>query len=55
VAHKEALEALDVTLKDLRGHNNLMGGAVILLCGDFLVRLCQSSESQHRPMRSTHV
>jgi hypothetical protein len=35
MAHRKALEALDVTLKDLRGNNNLMGGALILLCGDF--------------------
>jgi hypothetical protein len=34
MAHRKALEALDVTLKDLRG-NNLMGEALILLCGDF--------------------
>ncbi|XP_062714405.1 uncharacterized protein LOC115261339 [Aedes albopictus] len=35
MAHKKALEALDATLKDIRGNNNLMGGAVLLLCGDF--------------------
>jgi hypothetical protein len=35
MAHRKALKALDVTLKDLRGNNNLMGGALILLCGDF--------------------
>jgi ATP-dependent DNA helicase PIF1 len=35
MAHKRALEALDVTVEDLRGNNNLMGGALILLCGDF--------------------
>jgi ATP-dependent DNA helicase PIF1 len=35
MAHRKALVALDVTLKDLRGNNNLMGGALILLCGDF--------------------
>jgi ATP-dependent DNA helicase PIF1 len=35
MAHRKALEALDVTLKDLRGNNNLMRGALLLLCGDF--------------------
>nr|XP_029714104.1 uncharacterized protein LOC115258183 [Aedes albopictus] len=35
MAHKKALEALDATLKDIRGNNNLMGGALLLLCGDF--------------------
>jgi hypothetical protein len=34
-AHKKALEALDVTLRDLRGNDSLMGGALLLLCGDF--------------------
>ncbi|CAF1468876.1 unnamed protein product [Rotaria magnacalcarata] len=35
MAHKQALEALDRTLQDLRGNGNLMGGAVLLLAGDF--------------------
>lgn len=35
MAHKKALEALDTTLKDIRGNNKLMGGALLLLCGDF--------------------
>jgi hypothetical protein len=35
MAHKKTLEALDVTMRDLRGNDSLMGGALLLLCGDF--------------------
>lgn len=35
MAHKKALEALHRTLKDLRGNDQLFGGALILLSGDF--------------------
>lgn len=35
MAHKHSLEALDRTLKDLRGNDRLFGGALILLSGDF--------------------
>lgn len=35
IAHQRALEALDRTLKDLRSNQNLFGGAMILLAGDF--------------------
>lgn len=35
MTHKKALEALDPTLKDLRGNGKLFGGALILLSGDF--------------------
>jgi ATP-dependent DNA helicase PIF1 len=35
MARRKAFEALDVTLKDLRGNKNLMGAALILLCGHF--------------------
>ncbi|XP_067129653.1 uncharacterized protein [Centruroides vittatus] len=35
MAHKKALEALDRTLKDLRGNGQPFGGALILLSGDF--------------------
>ncbi|XP_071033027.1 ATP-dependent DNA helicase pif1-like, partial [Parasteatoda tepidariorum] len=34
-AHKKSLEALNRTLKDLRGNEQLFGGALILLAGDF--------------------
>ncbi|XP_003737355.1 ATP-dependent DNA helicase PIF6-like [Galendromus occidentalis] len=34
-AHREALEALDRLLTDLRNNENLFGGALILLSGDF--------------------
>lgn len=33
--HKFSLEALDRTMRDLRGINEPMGGALILLSGDF--------------------
>ncbi|KAG8239489.1 hypothetical protein J437_LFUL019012 [Ladona fulva] len=33
--HKKGLEALDRTMKDLRGNNRIMGGAVVVLPGDF--------------------
>lgn len=35
MAHKKSFEALDRTLQDLRGNTNVMGGALILLSGDF--------------------
>lgn len=35
MAHKKSLEALDRTLRDIRGKNQPMGGAFILLAGDF--------------------
>lgn len=35
MAHKRSLEALDRTLKDLRRNQQLFGGALILLAGDF--------------------
>lgn len=35
MAHKRSLEALDRTLKDLRDNQNIFGGAMILLSGDF--------------------
>lgn len=35
MAHKKSLEALDRTMKDLRGNQQLFGGALILLAGDF--------------------
>ena len=35
MAHRQALEALDRTLQDLRGNGKRMGGVVVLLAGDF--------------------
>ena len=35
MAHRKSLECLDTTLKDLRGNKQLMGGVLVLLCGDF--------------------
>ncbi|XP_017467368.1 PREDICTED: uncharacterized protein LOC108359826 [Rhagoletis zephyria] len=35
MAHKRALEAVDRTMKDLRGDSRRFGGAMILLSGDF--------------------
>ncbi|KAL4118949.1 hypothetical protein QTP88_011827 [Uroleucon formosanum] len=35
MAHKKSLEALNFTLKDLRRNNNIFGGLMILLAGDF--------------------
>ena len=35
MSHKQAIEALDRSLKDIRDNNNLMGGLVVLLAGDF--------------------
>ncbi|CAB3234431.1 unnamed protein product [Arctia plantaginis] len=35
MAHKKSLEALNFTLKDLRQNNNIFGGLMILLAGDF--------------------
>jgi len=35
MAHHKSIEALNVTLKDIRRNDKLMGGTVLLLCGDF--------------------
>ena len=35
MAHKHSLEALDRTLKDLKNKDNLFGGTLLLLSGDF--------------------
>lgn len=35
MSHKAAFEALDVTMQDLRHNNRIMGGAVLVLSGDF--------------------
>lgn len=35
MAHKKSFEAVDRTMRDLRGNNEPMGGALILLAGDF--------------------
>jgi len=35
MSHRQALEALDRTLQDLRGNGKIMGGVVLLLAGDF--------------------
>jgi len=35
MAHKKALEALHHTLQDLHGNNDLMGGCIVVLAGDF--------------------
>ena len=35
MSHKAAFEALDITLKDIRRNNNIMGGVTVVLAGDF--------------------
>ncbi|XP_018497204.1 uncharacterized protein LOC108865049 [Galendromus occidentalis] len=35
MAHKKSLEALHKTLQDIGGNRILMGGIILLLCGDF--------------------
>ena len=35
MSHRQALEALDRTLQDLRGNGKQMGGVLVLLAGDF--------------------
>ncbi|CAF4683798.1 unnamed protein product, partial [Didymodactylos carnosus] len=35
MSHRQALEALDRTVQDLRGNGKHMGGVVVLLAGDF--------------------
>ncbi|GBP82707.1 hypothetical protein EVAR_64595_1 [Eumeta japonica] len=34
MAHKRAIEALDRTIKDIKGNRHIMGGMVVLLAGD---------------------
>lgn len=35
MTHKKSLEAIDRTLKDIRGNAEMFGGALLLLSGDF--------------------
>lgn len=35
MSHKKALEAINNTMKDLKGNDSVMGGAVVVLSGDF--------------------
>ncbi|GFX95421.1 ATP-dependent DNA helicase [Trichonephila clavipes] len=35
MAHKKVIEALNRTLQDIRGYNQIMGGLTVLLSGDF--------------------
>lgn len=35
MAHKGGFEALNITLKDIRGNDEVMGGVTVLLAGDF--------------------
>lgn len=35
MAHKQAMEALDRTLRDLRSNDDIMGGVTVVLAGDF--------------------
>ncbi|XP_030762665.1 ATP-dependent DNA helicase RRM3-like [Sitophilus oryzae] len=35
MAHKRGFEALNITLKDIRGNDDMMGGVTVLLAGDF--------------------
>ena len=35
MTHKAAYEAIDITLKNLRGNDDVFGGIPTLLCGDF--------------------
>ncbi|GBM60723.1 hypothetical protein AVEN_147978-1 [Araneus ventricosus] len=35
MAHKKSLEALDRTLRDLKKNDQLLGGSLLLLAGDF--------------------
>ncbi|GBP59480.1 ATP-dependent DNA helicase PIF7 [Eumeta japonica] len=35
MAHKRAIEALDRTIKDIKGNRHIMGGMVVLLAGNF--------------------
>ncbi len=35
MVHKRALEALDRTLRDIRGSQSLLGGVTLLIAGDF--------------------
>ncbi|XP_008186657.1 uncharacterized protein LOC103310364 [Acyrthosiphon pisum] len=39
MTHKKSLEAIDRTMQDLRGNQNILGGALILLSGDFMQTL----------------
>ncbi|GBP90504.1 ATP-dependent DNA helicase PIF7 [Eumeta japonica] len=35
MSHKRAIEALDRTIKDIKGNRHIMGGMVVLLAGNF--------------------
>ncbi|XP_043262445.1 uncharacterized protein LOC122403156 [Colletes gigas] len=45
MAHKKSIEALDRTMRDFRGNQNIFGGALILLAGDFRQTLPVISKS----------
>jgi hypothetical protein len=52
--HEKALEALNHTLKDLRGNEQLFGGTLILLTGNFRQTLPVIHHS-HPLMSLNHV
>jgi len=54
MSHKKALEALDRTLRDLRGNARIFGGALILLSGDFR-QILPLYHVQHPLMNLMHV
>ena len=39
MAHKSETEALDTTLRDLRGNSKVMGGVMVIFVGDFRQKL----------------
>ncbi|XP_075451755.1 uncharacterized protein LOC142492724 [Ascaphus truei] len=60
MAHKKSLEALDRTLKDLRNCQDIMGGAVILLAGDFrqtlpVIPRSTPADELHACLKSSHL
>jgi hypothetical protein len=60
MAHKKSLEALDRTLKDLRGNNRLMGGDLALLAGDFrqtvpVIRRSTPADELNACLKTSHL
>ncbi|XP_041451331.1 ATP-dependent DNA helicase pif1-like [Drosophila obscura] len=60
MANKKSLEALNRTLKDIRGDNRLFGGALILLAGDFrqtlpVVKLGTSADEINACLKTSNL
>ncbi|GBP14912.1 hypothetical protein EVAR_75487_1 [Eumeta japonica] len=54
MSHKKAIEALDRTIKDIKGNRHIMGGMVVLLAGNFRQTLPLSPRKPAPRIASLH-